>query len=346
MVEASFTGEHAVKGKSEPQKVYRLDGIRSGATRFDAAVSRGLSLFVGREQELEVLEDGLDKARSDLCVIDLSAEPGMGKSRLLYEFRQRLGKDRAFVLSGSCSPDGQQTPFLPLIELVRGSFQIGIGEAENKIAQKLRMGLTALDLHSDRNVGLLLNLLGLKVTDDALEGLDGVLIGLRTRELLQELLAARCRLSLVVMLIEDVHWIDNVSEELLGRIIDSAAKRTVLILTTRRPEYSPPWLGRPVVTTLPLEPLPIGDVHRLMQNRLGVDALPEGLTRQVTEKADGNPLFAEEIVSYLIERAKLAIMSSNTRSSATRSTIACSAMHVRLSILRSQRRLSAAVGTA
>ena len=170
-----------------------------------------------------MLERALDKARSQLRVIDLVAEPGMGKSRLLHEFRQRIGKDRAFILSGSCSPDGQQTPFLPFIEVVRGSFRISAGEAEKDIAQKLEMGLTALGLHSTRNLGLLLHLLGLKVPDGALTGLDGVLIGLRTRELLQQLLEARCRLSPVVMVIEDLHWIDSVSEELLGKIVDSEA---------------------------------------------------------------------------------------------------------------------------
>ena len=148
MVEATFAGEHQIKGKSEPQKAYRLDAIRHGATRFEAAVSRGLSMFVGRERELEVLERGLDEARSQLCVVDLVADPGMGKSRLLHEFRQRIGKERAFILSGSGSPDGQQTPFLPFIEVVRGSFQVNAGEAENEIARKLEMGLTVLGLHS------------------------------------------------------------------------------------------------------------------------------------------------------------------------------------------------------
>ena len=234
MVEATFAGDHQIKGKAEPQKTYRLDAVRHGATRFEAAVSRGLSTFVGRERELEVLERGLDKARMQLCVVDLVAEPGMGKSRLLHEFRHRIGKDRAFILSGSCSPDGQQTPFLPFIEVVRGSFRISVGEAEKDIAQKLEMGPTALGLHSRRNVGLLLHLLGLKVPDDALAGLDGLLIGLRTRELLRQLLEARCRLSPVVMVIEDLHWIDSVSEELLDKIIDSEAKLRLPLLTTRR----------------------------------------------------------------------------------------------------------------
>ena len=182
---------------------------------------------------------------------------------------------------------------------------VSAGEAENEIARKLEMGLTVLGLHSLRNVGLLLHLLGLKAPDGALTGLDGVLIGLRTRELLQQLLEARCRLSPVVMVIEDLHWIDSASEELLGKIVDSEAKLRLLLLTTRRPEYSPPWLDRATVTKLPLEPLPTGDIRHLVQARLGVEALPEPLARQVTEKAEGNPLFAEEIVSFLTERGIL-----------------------------------------
>ena len=120
MVEATFAGDHQIKGKAEPQKSYRLDAVRHGATRFQATVSRGLSTFVGRENEMEILECGLVEASSQLHVVDVVAEPGMGKSRLLHEFRQRIGKERAFILSGSCSPDGHQTPFLPFIEIVRG----------------------------------------------------------------------------------------------------------------------------------------------------------------------------------------------------------------------------------
>src|SRR5450432_1808794 len=137
MVEASFAGDHQFKGKAEPQKVYRLDSVRLGATRFGAAVGRGLSAYVGRERELELLERGLAEARKELHVIDIVAEPGMGKSRLLHEFRQRIDKEQAFILAGSCSPDGQQTPFLPFIEVVRGSFQVSAGEVETEVARKL-----------------------------------------------------------------------------------------------------------------------------------------------------------------------------------------------------------------
>lgn len=305
LVEIEFAGDHQIKGKAEPQKAYRLDSIRQGATRFEAAINRGLSAFVGRENEMQILERGLAEAGSQLHVIDVVAEPGMGKSRLLHEFHQRVDRERAFILSGSCSSDGQQTPFLPFIEIVRGSFQVSAGEAEKEVTRKLETGLTVLGLQSLQNLGLLLNLLGLKVPDGALTGLDGVLIGLRTRELFLQLLEARCRLSPVVMVIEDLHWIDSASEELLGKIIDSEAKLRLLLLITRRPEYEPAWIDRPMVVKLQLEPLPAGDIQRLVQARLGVEAAPEALKRLVTEKAEGNALFAEEIVSFLADRGVL-----------------------------------------
>jgi predicted ATPase len=115
----------------------------------------------------------------------------------------------------------------------------------------------------------------------------------------------RCRLSPVVMVIEDLQWIDSVSEEVLGKIVVSGAKLRLLLLHSRRPEYVPAWLDRAVVTRLHLEPLPAGDIRRLAQARLGVEVLPAALARQVTQKADGNPLFAEEIVSFLTERGML-----------------------------------------
>ena len=131
--------------------------------------------------------------------------------------------------------------------------------------------------------------------------MDGVLIGLRTRELLQQLLDARCSLSPVVMVIEDLHWIDSVSEELLGKIVDSGSKLKLLLWTTHRPGIcAAP--ARPCGCH-PITPgsLPVGDIRRLVQARLGVEVLPEALARQVAEKAEGNPLFAEEIVSFLTE---------------------------------------------
>src|SRR4029077_6433600 len=159
MVEAVLTGVQQIKGKSEPQKAYRLDALRHGAARFDAALSRGLTGYVGRDRELGTLERRLAETRSGIQVIDIAGEPGIGKSRLLHEFRQRIGKSGAFILLGGCSPEDRQTPFLPFIELVRGSFRVAAGEDQVAVARKLDDGLKVLGLESAQNLGLLLNLL-------------------------------------------------------------------------------------------------------------------------------------------------------------------------------------------
>jgi Adenylate and Guanylate cyclase catalytic domain/AAA ATPase domain len=126
LVASELLGEYAIKGKSEPQRVYRLDGVYEGATRFGASMRRGLTAFVGRDQELVRLESCAE-ALSGIRVVNIVGEPGIGKSRLLHEFRQRIDRERFSVLSGDCSSDGRQTAFLPFIEVVRSSFQIPAG---------------------------------------------------------------------------------------------------------------------------------------------------------------------------------------------------------------------------
>jgi tetratricopeptide (TPR) repeat protein len=152
----------------------------------------------------------------------------------------------------------------------------------------------------------MLNFLGLEAPDAALAGLDGVLIGLRTRELLLALLQAACRSQKVVLLIEDAHWIDGVSEDLIDTIIESG-QPNLLVLATRRPVYAPRFIARPRMQTLALKPFGADDIRLLAATRLGVDSLPETLLQEVTERAGGNPLFGEEILRFLIDKGALRI---------------------------------------
>jgi class 3 adenylate cyclase len=277
LFELQDLGRKGLKGIVGPTRAWAALRASTVASRFEALRATGVTALVGRERELEILARGLADALSQICVIDIVAEPGMGKSRLVHEFRQRIGKERAFILSGYCSPDGQQTPFLPFIEVVRGSFRVSAGEPEKDVAQKLELGLTTVGLRSPRNLGLLLHLLGLKVPDGTLTGLDATLIGLRTRELLQHLLEARCRVSPVVLVIEDLYWIDSVSEEVLGKIVDNAGQLPLLIVHTRWPEYEPAWLDNEAVTRLHLEPLPAGaNSQKIDTGGSGVPPIFEG----------------------------------------------------------------------
>lgn len=301
MVDAEPAGVFRFKGKTELQPVYRLVAVRDHATRFDAAVARGLTSYIGRNRELAVLEEQLQRLHS-VRVVDIVGDPGIGKSRLLYEFALRHSAERVMMLRGNCSADGQETPFLPFIEVVRNWFSVSSGEPERTIVRKLDEGLKRLSCWSPQNLGLLLNLLGLKAPDGILAELDGTLIGARTRDLLLQLIEEQSRLSTVVLLLEDLHWIDSASEDLLLQIVDREPALPLVILHTRRTEYGPVWAGRPGVAELRLIPLSSLETLRIAQIRFGVDELPEPLARLIVEKAEGNALFVEEIASYLIER--------------------------------------------
>jgi class 3 adenylate cyclase len=301
IVDAESAGVFRFKGKAEPQPVHRLIAVRDHATRFDAALARGLTSYIGRDSELALLEEQLQRLHS-VRVVDIVGDPGIGKSRLLYEFALRHSADPIMMLRGNCSGHGQETPFLPFIEVVRNWFSMTSGEPESTIVGKLDEELKRLDCWSLQNLGLLLNLLGLKAPDSILAELDGTLIGARTRDLLLQLIEEQSRLSTVVLLLEDLHWIDSASEDLLLRIIDREPALPLIILHTRRPEYAPAWARRRGVVQLHLTPLSSPEMLHIAQIRFGVDKLPEPLARLVVEKAEGNALFVEEIASYLMER--------------------------------------------
>lgn len=307
LVDLSFEGEYSIKGVAKQQKLWRLRAIHQGATRFDASRARGLSQYVGRGAELSKLFTALEQSRDGLRVIDLVAEPGLGKTRLIYEFLDRVDSETTVVFSGQCTAVGKQVPFLPFLEVVRGSFHIDDQDEPAEITRKLGNGLQRVGLNTAENLGVLLNLLGLRPPDGAFDGLDGVLIGLRTRDLLPALLRVQCRAKRVVLVLEDIHWIDGASEDLLGKLIQGDDIANLLILHTRRPEYTPVWRNSSTVDTVELKPLDEGDIRHLAQTRLGVNALPETLIRKVIDRAGGNPLFGEEILSFLIEQGALRV---------------------------------------
>jgi|HubBroStandDraft_1064217.scaffolds.fasta_scaffold17189_3 class 3 adenylate cyclase/RecA/RadA recombinase len=296
LVDCEFVGLCRLKGKAEPQPAYRLDAIRQRVSRFQAVLARGLSPYVGRAGERKRLEGLLCGGRRRLRVIDIVGEPGIGKSRLLHTVLSGNAESEP-ILSGSCSPDGSAVPFLPLIDVVRGCLGIAEGEDQEGIARKLAGGLAALELFSVANVDLLLNLLGLAASP------EGAAIGLRTGDLLRRLLQARCRRSPLVVLIEDLQWIDSASEEVLTQIVATTADASRLVLIhTRRPEYLPPWIDHASTTTVPLSSLSAAETSCIAQARLGGGELPGEFARLIVERAGGNPLFAEEIAGSLLER--------------------------------------------
>jgi DNA-binding winged helix-turn-helix (wHTH) protein/class 3 adenylate cyclase len=288
-----------VDGKASAWRVLRTNSVES---RFETLHETALTPFIGRGRELDMLARWRREAADRLYVIDIVGDPGIGKSRLLHEFRRTLIEDGALVLRGSCWPDSQHTSFRPFIEVVRRVFRLEASDAEADVARKFEDGLAFVGLATSENVGLLMNLIGLAPPPGSLTGLDGVLIGLRTRSLLLDLLRARSLMGPVAVLLEDLHWIDRASQELLARLIVAPDAPPLLIVTTYRTGYRPPWLGHAGTAVHMLEPLSDVDTRRIAELRLGSASADAALVRLVVDRAEGNPLFAEEIANFLIEQ--------------------------------------------
>ncbi len=305
-VVAEFAGEHLVKGKTEAQKIWRVDGLQAKGRRFDAAVRRGLTQLIGRQHEIDtLLEFAKSTSGGSTHTVNIIGEAGIGKSRLVYELRQRTQDGEAVWLQGNCSESGLGTPFLPFIDVVRSSFRVDDNENDVALERRLKRGLERLGLDADAGAPYLLNLLGVKVAGTEFTKEHSEIAGVRTRELLARLVEERCRISPVILYIEDLHWMDAASETLLARLVGDASNLPLLIICTHRPGYTPPWNLQPNVTTLALKPLSAHATAELLRARLGTDNLSTELTRLVTEKAEGNPLFAEEIANYLSERGDI-----------------------------------------
>jgi len=303
-VEDADLGARSVKGKAGPVHVFRLDAVRGDVNRFQRALQRGLTAFVGREQELERLESAWTETRAGACrALCLTGAAGLGKSRLVHEFCERRAREQAFVLRAHCAPSGRATPFLPFAELVRSAFRITADQDADAVAARLKRGLEVLGADSTQNVPYLLNLLGFAVGGEAFSKENAEVVGIRTRDLLLLLIEERCRASEVVLVIEDLQWADSASEALLARLL--AEGKRLLMLCTFRPPYTPSWASAPNAELIRLAPLSTAATEALLRARLRTEDLPAELAQLVLAKAEGNPLFAEEIAQLLTERGAI-----------------------------------------
>lgn len=305
-VASAFAGERDIKGKSQPQHVYALQGLKSEVTRFDVSVRRGLSAMVGRGPELEALSQRWKQANTGgLRMVDIVGDAGIGKSRLVYEFLDLVGRDGVSFLQGRCSSSGTTTPFLPFIEVVQASFRISDNKNRADVERRLQRGMEILGIDVAENLPYLMNLLGHEVESDLVNALDSEVVGVRTRNALLTLLRERSRVSPTILFIDDLHWMDHGSEELLNTIRERDQDLPLLLIGAYRPGYAAPWGPRDGAETLRLDPLSRHSTEELLKKQLDAEVIPDDLARLVDQKVEGNPLFAEEIVQYLLEKGAI-----------------------------------------
>jgi len=298
-------GETAIKGKSQAEPMHRLAAVEASVTRFELAQRQGLTPLVARKPQLDQLRELWRTAAAGKAqIVGLTGDAGIGKSRLAHEFVQRVG-DEGTLLYGACAADERARAFLPYLGVVRGAFRIGEREAREVVERKLLDGLEMLGMRPHGTLPYLLNLLGFDTELAQVRNEDAEVIGIRTRDVLCSLLRQRCRLSPVLLFVDDVHWMDSASEEVLVRIAERETDVPLLVLSTCRPPYRPPWQAAPHATELHLEPLSRNATVELLKARFETDDLPETLVQLVVEKTQGNPLFAEEIARYLLDRGSV-----------------------------------------
>lgn len=298
-----------VKGKEEPVQAYRVLGI--GVRPSDEAVldSAALSPFVGRRREMEVLEELREQAAGGAGqVVSIVGEAGAGKSRLLYEFHRRsAGAGGAAWLTGRCLSYGSGVPYLPLVYMLRNEW--GIDEADDPagVAAKVRAGLERIGLNPADLCPYLVRLLGSGNGHEDLAELSPQALQARTFTVLRQVILSSGRGSLVILQIEDLHWIDTTSEDFLAFLVEALPAARVLLLVTHRPGYRLRWSDKSYATQVNLKRLTEQEGHLVVESILRHVKLPEDLVGAILAKAEGNPFFLEELTQSMIERPDVSV---------------------------------------
>ena len=279
-----------VRVKERTVRPLRVTGLGARIARLDSG--SGLSPFTGRDRELAELRRMLEiVVNGEGQVVGLAGDPGLGKSRLAWEFC-RLAEDDAAVLEGRCRSHGAAVAYLPLFELVRDACGIAAGDAPDLVATKIERKIKALEL--DVSLAYYLrHAFGLPTGDPAVAALDPVAIRARTFEALRRLLVAEAGHRPLVVLIEDLHWIDQTSEEFLAGFVDELPSVPIMLLATYRPGYPPPWPGKSFTSQLALRPLSAAASEKIVASIIDPGSPPA--TAAIAERGEGNPFFLEEL---------------------------------------------------
>jgi class 3 adenylate cyclase/predicted ATPase len=294
-------GATRVKGVSEPVNVYEVTGLGPLRTRLQRSAGRGLTKFVGREREMEVLKHTAEQAKAGHGQIAAAmADAGVGKSRLFYEFKATNGTGWMVLETFSVS-HGKASAYLPVIDLVRNYFKIASEDDERTRREKVAGKITILDRSLEDTLPYLFSLLGIVEGDDPLAQMDGQIRKRRTLEAIKRVLLRESLNQPLMVIFEDLHWIDEQTQELLNLLADSIGTAKFLLLVNYRPEYSHQWNSKTYYTQLRLDPLGKESAEEMLTALLGDGKDLSPLKRLITERTEGTPFFMEEIVQALLE---------------------------------------------
>ena len=293
-------GEKEVKGKKEPVRVYRVIGPSTRRTRFDVSAERGLTPFVGRERELELLLDGFERCKSGRGqVFSIVSEAGLGKSRLLFEFRKAVTGEDVMFLEGRCLSYCKGVSYHPVIDILKASFNIDEVDGDAPVKKKVKRGLKILRVDKASTLPYLLDLFSVKQS-----GIDKIPLSSearkdRIKEAIKRVTLKGSEARPLVLAFEDLHWVDNSSEDVFKYLLSSIAGARVLMIFTYRPDFIHTWGTKSYHSQLNLNRLSNRECLVMASHLLDTEEIEKDLEKLILEKAEGVPFFIEEFIKSL-----------------------------------------------
>ena len=300
-------GKTKVKGAEEPIPIFEVTGAGPLRTRLQVSARRGLSRFVGRHAELDQMQQALAQAKEGHGqIVGVMGEPGLGKSRLFHEFKL-MSQSGCLVLEAFAVSHGKASPYLPLIELLKNYFQIEPTDDERTRKEKVGGKVLMLDRSLEDILPYLFSLLGIADAQSSLQQMDAQIRRQRTFEALKHLFLRESLNQPLILVFEDLHWIDTETQGFLDTLSESVASAKLVLLVNYRPEYRHEWGTKTYYTQLHLAPLGKEEAEELLTFLLGPDVGATGrsplqaLKQLILEKTEGTPFFMEEVVQTLAE---------------------------------------------
>jgi class 3 adenylate cyclase/tetratricopeptide (TPR) repeat protein len=306
-------GPLTLKGKDEPVAAYRLLGVSHRRSGLRETLAAHTTAFVDRESERAILHNFLRLAENGHSqAVGVVGEPGIGKSRLLAEFRRELADGRVSWVEGRCVSYGAAIPYWLLLDLLRSNCGIVETDTPETITEKLRRALRELDMDAEQDSPILLHLLGIGEPGGSSALLNPETVKAKAFEILHRASIKGSLKRTLVLVVEDLHWVDKVSEEFLGFLAENAPGARILLLGTYRPGYRPPWIDKSYAGQTSLHPLSRDDSVQMLRSVLSEERLIDLVTEEIVAKADGNPLFLEQLALHAGENLRSALMVPNT----------------------------------
>jgi predicted ATPase/class 3 adenylate cyclase len=307
LVQVRPLGPIPVKGLARPIEIYELIGATQGRSRLQASAAAGFTRFVGREHEMDALNTVQERAHSGMGqIVAVVGEPGVGKSRLYYEFvRSHRTKDWLVLESGSVS-HGKATAYLPIIDLLRNYFQIETADDARRIREKITGKVLILDESLRPTIPAFFAVLDVPIDDQTTKNDNPTQRRKRIFDACRALLLREAQVRPTIVVFEDLHWMDSESLAFVDGLVESLPKAALLLLVNFRPEFHSTWSAKTYYTHIRIDPLPPQSAEELLRDRLGDDVSLDKLRRLLIERTEGNPFFLEESARTLIESGALA----------------------------------------